>query len=132
MVEIDIQHRHPAKPVIQRVLGGNGCIVEEAVATELVGGGMMARRATQSECRLAGGQAVAYRGQGDVLACLGRLEGALADRGVCRKCIVAKPPIQVVGQDLARHGTRRPDPGDRLTLRPRERHSSQHPARKST
>lgn len=116
VMEVDIKHRDPGTPDVQGALGGDGGIVEEAVAAELVGGGMVAGRAAQAEGRLAARQHMIHRRERHVLAGHGRLEGALADRGVGAQSVVSEPAVDVIRDDATRHGAGRPDPGDRLAL----------------
>ena len=62
VVEVDIEDRHPARAAIERALGGDGGIVEEAVAAVLVHGRVMARRPAEPERRFAGIDEMIERG----------------------------------------------------------------------
>ncbi len=108
---VDIENRDAPGAVIQQLLRGDGRVVEEAIAAEMVRRGMVPRRAAEREGGIRAGIEQRRAGQRDVHRGFDRLPAGRGDRRSAIEAVVAQAAVQRRRHAVRAHAPRRPGIG---------------------
>ncbi|MNV50615.1 hypothetical protein D3C71_1426350 [compost metagenome] len=115
MVVVDIEDRHFSVALVDEGLGGNGGVVQVAVATHDFGSGVMPGWSAQGKGRMGTLGNGGLGGQGHLGSAVGRLPGASGNGCASVEAVVAQFAVQAVRSYLAQ-GAGGPGEGQQVAL----------------
>ncbi len=113
VVIVDVQDRHALRALVDEGLGGDGGVVDVAVAAHEAGAGMVARRAAEREGSTFARLDETGPRQRHVMRRLDRIPGAGHHAAAAIEGIVAELAVDEVRADITPQAPRRPGEGQR-------------------
>jgi hypothetical protein len=108
VVVVHIQNGHPLGATVQHGLGGNGGVVEIAIAAHVIGRGMVAGRAAQRKGTVPGGQHGIQAGQRHIGRGTDGLPGAGGDGHPGIERVIAHQAVDILRNAVGTQAAHRP------------------------
>ena len=115
MVVVNVEDRDLFVALVEERLGGDGGVVEVAVAAHQVARGVVSRWSAQGEGAVGTGLDGCLCGQGDLCSAIGCLPGAGGDRSAAIETVVTELAVQAGGLDCAQ-GAGGPGVGQQIAV----------------
>ena len=114
MVVVDIEDGHPPGAAVEGGLGGDGGVVQIAVAAHDLGRGVVARRAAEGEGAARARGDLGPGTQGHLGGAVGGLPGPGGDGRAAVEAVVTEASVQAGGRQHLAQGARRPGIGQQV------------------
>ncbi|MNO65982.1 hypothetical protein D3C76_567600 [compost metagenome] len=115
VVVIDVEDRDFFVALIEERLGSDGGVVEVAITTHQIAGGVVSRWTAQGESRTGAALDFSLGGERDLCCTVRRLPGAGGDRGAAVEAVIAELAVQA-GRFDRTQGACRPGVGQQVTV----------------